>query len=341
MKFSVAREALLDVLAAAETITGSKTNFSILSNILIEAKSGKLIISASNNDITMYAEIIAKIEKKGSVTVLEKILAGIIRELPADDILFELTETSMIQIKSLSPKIRGAYEIIGIPKDDFPAIHAFPEDAACLIFDKLQFKKMIKKTIFAVSADNLKYTLNGVYFEKNGNTVKMIGIDGRRLAHIEKEMKSSDLPDFNVIIPQQILSELLKTINGEGPLKFVFHENRLFFKFDNFVFTSTVVSGKFPNYSLFIPKESKFSFTAINSELISAIKRVAVLVDLESHRVKFHLEKNALQISAQNAELGNASTEIFLEFSGEPADLGFSYQYLIEILREIETEEVI
>lgn len=342
MKFIVKKNNLMSILNASKNISELKTNYSILANILIETKSGgKLAVSASNMDMSMYSEIDANIEIEGSITINEKMLSNIMKEMPNDDILFELKENSIIKIKSLAPKIKCAYDIISMPKDEFPVIETFPVDVPFLTFDKLLFKKMFKKTIFAISPDITKYSLNGVFFEKTSSDVKMISIDGRRMAYIQSDNKNTDdVQDFNVIIPPYIIDELLKIMDGEGILKFSFYNNKLFFQFDNFTFISNVISGKFPNYSLFMPKDEKYFFIAKNDELMNALKRVSILMDVETNKINFTIDKNLLNISAKNFEYGNAEEEIFIEYSGDKIQLAFSNKYLYEILKEIETEDI-
>ncbi len=340
MKFTCQKDDIHKVLAATEAITNTKTNFSILSNVLIETGNNNTVkVKASNMEITFIGSIQAKIAKSGKITIFQNKLAEVIRELPAGDILFELTSANIIKIKSLDKKRRAKTSIHGLPANDFPDIPPFPEQQNFITIDKLYFKKMIQKTIFAVSTDNMKYTLNGVYLENKKNNSKMVAIDGRRLAIINSKLSSSEHDDFATIIPHQFLMEMQKIITDEGPLAYCFANNRLHFKLDNYFLSTNILSGKFPDYNMFIPEKHKNFFSVKTEDLIKAVKLASVMVDTESHKIIFHINDTNLQIAAENNEYGQANEELLIHYEGESISFGLNYKLLIEILKQIEVEE--
>ncbi|MBL8991728.1 MAG: DNA polymerase III subunit beta, partial [Spirochaetia bacterium] len=160
----------------------------------------------------------------------------------------------------------------------------------------------------------------------------------RRLALIQSPLASKE-DEYSLIIPQQVLSQLQKIIQTEGPLEIASAENRIHFRLDNFSISSNVLSGKFPNYNMFIPSSHQNQFAINTAEITGAISLASVLADAESNKMVWDLSGNSLKISAQNADYGESQEEIFVSYKGEEVRIGINYKLLGEILKEIETDE--
>lgn len=341
MKFTCQREDLLKIFQASEPITGSKTNFSILANVLIETRdSSSITVKASNMESTLEGILPAKVAEPGSITLYQIKLNSIIKELPPSEVLIELGEGNRVSVRSLDKKRNVKAVMTGIPKTDFPELPDFPENQPSITLDKLYFKRMIQKTIFAVSNDTSKYTLNGILFEVKDKAIKMVAIDGRRLALINSPLNDPEASDFSTIIPQQVLSQVQKIIHSEGPIQISINENRIHFKFDSLNVSSNTLQGKFPNYNMLIPAESKYHFNSNTSELAQAVSLASVVTDRDSNKLIWDLRENTLGIVAQDQDQSSSNEEIFIKYEGEAMKIGLNYKLLSEILREIETEEI-
>ena len=340
MKFTCNKEDLLKIITAAEPITGLKSNFTILSNILMETRdSDSLIIKASNQEMSMSATIPAKIANPGSITIIQSKLSNIVKQLPEGDIAVEMGKGSMVSIKSMDKKRNANTSLIGLPTKDFPEVPPFSEKSDLITIDKLYFKKMIQKVIFSVSSDNTKYTLDGVLLECSEDRIKMVAIDGRRMAMIENEYPKHQHQPFSAIIPQEFLSQLQKVLLTEGPLMFYFSDNILYVKFDNMECSTSILSGNFPDYKMFIPKTHDHLFNVNTQELVGAINLASVLMDTTSNKLAWKISENTLNISAHNSDYGESKEDIFITYQGPEHNIGINFKLLSEILREIETEE--
>ena len=341
MKFTCQKQDLFPVITAAEFITGNKANFTILSNILLEAKDGEtLSIKASNTEMSLSAVISARVAKTGSITLIQSKLANIIKNLSDEEILFEMTKGSVVSIRSLEKKRNAQSSVIGIPVSDFPDISAFPNESHFVTLDKLQFQKMIQKTIFAISHDSSRYVLNGIYMECEEEKITMVAIDGRRLAKVEMECPKHNHPPFSAILPHPFLIQIQRSITTGGPLMLHVSENRIYCKFDNIELQSSRLSGKFPDYSMFIPKTYDYEFSLLNREILNAINLASVLVDSESNKLIWTISENKLNIRSKNIDYGESNEDIFISYKGKEQAIGLNYKLLSEILREIETEKV-
>jgi len=341
MKFTCDRDEFLTLVADAEPITGTKTNFSILSNVLLETDGdGGLTIMADNMETTLIGKIKAKVVQAGAVTIIQTKLLNILKQFPAGDVLVEMVAGEKVKIKSLDKKRNARAAIKGTSRSNFPEIRNYDEKNQVATIDKLYFRRMIQKTIFAVSNDNSQYTLNGVLFEMKDSFMKMIAIDGRRLALINTTFANEDKKELSVIIPQQTLSMLFKIINTEGPLSIAFQDKRIFFKFDKILLSSNLLEGKFPNYNMFIPARHENFFTANTDDIKKAISLASVLADPETYKMNWFVDENTLKVSAQNSEYGESDEDVFIQYSGKPVKLGLNFKLLGEILKEVETDDV-
>jgi DNA polymerase-3 subunit beta len=285
-------------------------------------------------------------KEDGAVAVNGRKLLSIIRELPENDVVFVSDENNRLTIRSSSKDIDAEFTIAGLPKDDFPDINTEPEDEYVGLNPKV-FKEMIRKVIFSVSNDENKYSLTGVFLEKNNGDLSMVGTDGKRLSLISKKQKELDIlkedffvPYDGVIIPRIVLIEVAKYQFEDEMLYMGFSKNQIFFKYDNINLVSNLIEGKFPDYKKIIPADRERFFTAKRSLLYNAIKRVSILVEESYNQIKLKLTKERLSVSAQNPSLGGAIEEIPVVYGDEDIEIALNYVYLSDCLKEIGSDTV-
>jgi len=340
MKITVNKNDILKIISAADPITSTKSNFSILANVLIETlPDGNVKIMASNMETTLQGVIPAKVGTKGSITINQNKLNNYLKNLPDGDILFSVDDNQKISIKSLNKKRKAQATIIGQNKNDFPDIPPFPENEIITTIEKTYFKYMIQKTIFAVATDTTQHVLNGVLLNIKNGYIEMVAIDGRRLAIIKKELNQPTEKEISVIIPQHVLHNLFKIINNSGPITFAFTNNRIYFKMNDLIISSAIIDGKFPKYDMFIPKSFNHSFSVLTSDMRNAISLAAVLVDAETNKMILNINDNVLNVSAHNNDYGKSNEDIEISYSDDPVKFGLNFKLINEILREIETEK--
>jgi DNA polymerase III subunit beta len=330
MEYSVKKYDLLEELSLTQGVVERKTTIPILSNLLCEAKGNRLTITATDLELSIRTSCEAKVKKDGAGTIPAKKLLELIRLLPDEEIRFKLLENHWMQITC----DRRNYKLVGMSKDNFPALPDFPH-ALVKIPAKL-LAAVIAKTTFAISLEESRYTLNGALLVVKPNSLTMVATDGHRLAMVETDHKFEGLStETRVLVPKKAMNEVQRLAAESGDdatVEFAQDESHLFFQFGGRLLTCRKLTGQFPNYEAVLPRDVNKTVSIERNELQDALRRVSQLADQRSHAVKFVLAKEGLEISASSPEYGEAKEAIEKEYKGEPISIGFNAQYLLDFL---------
>jgi DNA polymerase-3 subunit beta len=330
MEFSVKKFDLLEELLLTQGVVERKTTIPILSNLLCEAKGNRLTITATDLELSIRTSCEAKIKKDGAGTIPAKKLLELVRLLPDEEIRFKLLENHWVQLTC----DRRNYKLVGMSKDNFPALPDFPH-ALVKIPAKL-LAAVIAKTTFAISLEESRYTLNGALLVVKPGSLTMVATDGHRLAMVETDYKFEGLStETRVLVPKKAMNEVQRLAAESGDdavVEFAQDESHLFFQFGGRLLTCRKLTGQFPNYEAVLPRDVNKTVTIERNELQDALRRVSQLADQRSHAVKFVLAKEGLEISASSPEYGEAKEAIEKEYKGEPISIGFNAQYLLDFL---------
>jgi len=335
MKFTCERSILLKEIAIANEIISSKNAISILSNILLEANEGMLTIKATDRYVNFETKVPVDILKEGSVTVFGEKFYGILNSVPDGEIEFEQLDNK-INIKTLAKK--AFFQLKSIASDKFPEFAAAGKE----FFEMpiRNFKEMIQETIFAISDDETRYFMNGVFFEKTEDKFIMVATDGRRLAFINKAAET-EIEDFSgIIIPPKILNIVLKRSGDEGMIKISITDKTIFIQFGSYMLSSVLIEGQFPNYRRVIPESQISQVTVNRQETLDALKRVSLLVEQKSHRVYMGLSSGTASIYCEENDIGNAREEISCKYDGEDVSIALNYRYLEEPFKVMKGDEI-
>jgi DNA polymerase-3 subunit beta len=347
MNITIPKQKMLKYLSYTDTIASSKTTVPVLSNVLIDVVEKNIFFYSSNLETGIKISDTVKIAEDGSLAVNGKKLLSIVRELPDDDIKLTTDEKNRLTVRSESKAIKAEFTIAGVSKEDFPKINTEPEEEFVQL-NPVPFKEMIRKVIFSLSSDENKYSLTGVFLEKNNGDISMVGTDGKRLSLVSCKQKELEIPKDTfyvpydgVIIPKIVLTEVAKyPFEKEEKLYLGFSKNQIFFKYDNINLVSNLIEGKFPDYKKIIPVDREKIFTADRNLLYNAVKRVSILVEESYNQIKLNISKDKLLVSSQNPTLGGAIEEIPIKYSDEDIEIALNYIYLIDCLKEIGTDTV-
>jgi DNA polymerase III subunit beta len=330
MEFSVKRFDLLEELNLTQGVVERKTTIPILSNLLSEAKGNRLTITATDLELSIRTSCEAKVEKEGAGTIPAKRLLELVRLLPDEEIHFRLLENHWVQIVC----DRKTYKMVGMAKDNFPAIPAFPHPLVKIPARVLA--ALIAKTSFAISMEESRYTLNGGLLLLKPETLAMVATDGHRLALVETDHKFAGLNgEVRLLVPKKAMVEvqrLAAEAGDEDQIEFARDDSHLFFQLGPHLLISRMLTGQFPNYEAVLPRENNKSVVLERDELNDAVRRVSQLADQRSHAVKFALSKEGIEVSASSPEYGEAKESIEKEYKGEPLSIGFNAQYLLDFL---------
>jgi DNA polymerase-3 subunit beta len=350
LEISVSRAELLRELTAAQSVVERKTTIPILSNFLFEATVGddgvgRLTITATDLDQSLRTSCAAKVKKPGACTIPARKLYDYIKLLPDGEISMKLMDNHWVQIRAG----RSNTKMVGMARANFPQVPEFPSTGAFKI-SASSLRNMIAKTIFSISNEESRYTLNGALLVLKAESMAMVATDGHRLAHIEKTGESLEgiSGEKKTLIPRKALSELAGLLastdapkDGIQTIEFADDDQTLFFRLGGRVLTSRKLTGQFPNYEAVLPRDNT-KFVIVRSEdLMAAIQRVAQFADERSGAIKIRLEQNELKLSAQSTDAGESEDIIETPYNYEPLVVGFNSSYLIDFLRAIgETGEV-
>jgi DNA polymerase-3 subunit beta len=336
MEISVSRSELLRELTATQSVVERKTTIPILSNFLLEASvdgdEGKLTITATDLDQSIKTSCKAKVKKPGSCTIPARKLYDYIKLLSDGDISIKLMDNHWVQIRSG----RSNTKMVGMARANFPQVAEFPAVGLTKI-PVVALKSMVSKTIFAISNEESRYTLNGALLILKAESLAMVATDGHRLAHIEKtgETLTNINGEKKTLIPRKALSELQSLLSNteEEAIEFADDEHTLFFKVGPRTLTSRKLTGQFPNYEAVLPRDNN-KFAVVRSEdLMGSIQRVAQFADERSGAIKMRLENNEMKISSSSTESGESEDTIETPYTFDPLVVGFNSQYLIDFLK--------
>ncbi len=334
MQFSIERNALQKELGLVQGIVERKSTIPILSNILIESVSANTIrIIATDLDVTIRCDTEAEeVTTPGAMCIQARKLFEIARLLPEAPVRFKKEENDWVTVECGSFKSR----MPGVSRESFPDVPNVKAPEMQLPAGVM--KVLIERTIFASTQEESRYTLSGAKFICDKSGVKMVATDGHRLAYVASKEAGGkqEQGEVDVLIPRKTLAELTKlTAEFEGELGVSTDENHIYFQLGPRALISRMLAGQFPNYEMVLPKgnERKALFDA--AALNQAIRRVGLMADERSRAVRFQLAKNALAISSQSAELGEAREIVNTEYEGDDVEIGFNAQYLQEYLNVV------
>ncbi|MEL3908541.1 MAG: DNA polymerase III subunit beta [Treponemataceae bacterium] len=337
MKFNFEKSALLKELIIAQEIIATKTAVSILSNVLLAVKDGKLTIRATDVKVNFETTIPVEVIEEGKTTVFCDKLVSVINSLPDGEI--EVSEKDQsLNIRSIEKKAK--FQLKTIADNDFPSFVG-PADIEFFEIPAKDLKEMISNTIFAVSDDQTRYFMNGICMKKTSSGILFVATDGRRLSYIKRTLDLGGEDYEEVIIPTKILTIINKRLTENGNVSIGFNEKFIFFDFNNYKFSSPLIEGKFPNYERVIPETQEKQFEVNRVMFLDAIKRVSLLVERNLKRIYFELSNGKLSISSNEKEVGNAFEEIACTYNDEDEKFAFNYSYLEEPMKVMDSESVI
>ena len=341
MKISVERSNIFKSLSHVQSIVEKKNTIPVLSNILIEAKNNCLTLSATDMDISITEMLNCNIIEEGSITVAAHTLYDIIRKIPeGNEVEFISNDGNRFSIRSGNSK----FSLACLPKDDFPVIEINQLKSEINIDAKILLN-LIEKTKFAISNEETRYFLNGIYFhQKNqGESILcLVSTDGHRLAKIEykSEENINDLP--GVIIPKKTINELCKLLaECDSNIKINLDPNKIIFYIDEIVLISKLIDGNFPDYEKVIPKDNEEILTVERVVFSDAVDRVSTIASERSPAIKFKLLQNLMNLTSIDAESGSATEDIVTQYNGQQIEIGFNSKYILEMINQLDDEKII
>jgi DNA polymerase III subunit beta len=337
MEITVSRQDLVRELTATQSVVERKTTIPILSNFLLEAEGERLAITATDLDQAIRTSAAVKVKKPGSCTIPARKLYDYIKLLPDGEISIKLLENHWVQIRSG----RSNTKMVGMARANFPQIPEFPTVAVTSL-SAAALRTLVARTIFAISNEESRYTLNGALLILKSESLAMVATDGHRLSFVEKPNETLEgmSGEKRVLVPRKALQELqqLLTNTDAEKIEFADDEHTLFFRVGHRTLSTRKLTGQFPNFEAVMPRDNSKFAVVRSSELSAAIQRVAQFADERSGAIRLRLESNELKISANSTESGESEDTIDTPYSGEPLVVGFNSVYILDFLKALNNE---
>lgn len=337
-EFVVSRQDLLGEIAQIQGAINRKVAIPILGNILFQATSQVLHMTATDLDLSIRTSCAAKVAKQGVITIPGRKLYDYLRLLPDGDINVKVLANNWVQLRSG----RSHTKMVGLPRTNFPNLPLFPREAALKI-DAEVLCNLIARVVFAISSEESRYTLNGALVVFNPQGTTMVATDGHRLALAEHAKANPSITqETKILIPQKALQEIGSLIakSSPGSIHFAESDSTLFFVIGKRLVTARRLAGRFPNYEAILPRDNSSAVVISRDELCSSVMRVAQFADERSNAIRLRLEKNEAKLSSSTVEAGESEDVLRVKFNGDPTTIAFNSHYLLDFLRVVDTEHV-
>ncbi len=338
MRVTIERALFLKALNHVQSVVERRNTIPILSNVLVQADGGTLKLTATDLDIEIVETVAAEVGRAGSITVPAHMLYDIVRKLP-DGAQLELEQTGDVgRVSVFAGKSR--FSLQSLPPEDFPDLaqgdmgNSFTVGAADL-------RGLIEKTRFAISTEETRYYLNGIYLHEKGASLRAVATDGHRLAQAQVDLPKGAKGMPGVIVPRKTVLDVVKLLEGEdGEVEVSLSTSKIRFTIGSVVLTSKLIDGTFPDYERVIPKNND-KVAEMDTRIFSqAVDRVSTISLEKGRAVKLNLSAGRLVLSVTNPDSGSAEEEMAVDYAAEPLEVGFNARYLLDVAAQIGAENM-
>jgi len=337
MEFTVSKADLVRELGLSQGVVEKKTTIPILSNVLLEAIGDRLFLTATDLELGLRTSCPAKVKKEGSGTIPAKKLLDFVRLLPDAEITVKFGDNHWASLTCGRSRTR----IAGMSRESFPELPPMPESVAEL--PAKQLTAMISRTMFAISMEESRFTLNGALHLLAPNGLTMVATDGHRLAYVHKPAAegAAGHVSYRALVPRKAMGEILKLADDpEAQVRFAGDDNHLFFEFGPRLLITRKLTGNFPDYERVLPQDNTNISRISKDEVEAAIERVAQFADERSRAIRVQFTTGEVRIFSSSLETGESEESVPSEYSGPDLEIGFNAQYLLEFLRAVPQDQV-
>lgn len=336
MKFTIARSHLLKPLQQVSGALGGRPTLPILGNLLLKVDNNTLSMTATDLEVELVARLSLEGEAEaGSITVPSRKFLDICRGLPDDAVITVVLEGDRVQLRSG----RSRFSLTTLPANDFPNIEDWQSELEITV-TQAQLRGLIEKTQFSMANQDVRYYLNGMLFEIDGSTLRSVATDGHRMAVAQITLES-ELGTQQVIVPRKGIQELVRLLDApDSPVTLQIGQSNLRADVNNFIFTSKLVDGRFPDYRRVLPQQTNKTLEAGCEGLRQAFSRAAILSNEKFRGVRVNLDGGEMRITANNPEQEEAEELLDVSFEGEALEIGFNVSYVLDVLNTLKCDTV-
>jgi len=338
MEIKINREELKKALYWTLNVVERKTTKPILSNALLQSGTDQLKISATDLEVGVSVEAPAQVKAPGQVAVPAKNLYEIAKELRAEEVTIRQKDNQWLEILAGASK----FKVVGLPAQEFPTMPELSKKKP-LAIDSASLKHMITHTLFAVSTDETKYNLSGVFLEATGDKkLRMVATDGHRLSMAERELPQAVSLPKGVLLPRKGVLELEKLLQvDEGVVPLAIEGRNVMVQYGPVTLFIRLIEGDFPDYQQVLPKKNDRTVMLSRESFLGALKRVSLLSQDHNRGVKMTFSSGHLELLCSNPDLGEAREELECEYKGDLLEVGFNYRYFLDVLSVLKDDIVL
>lgn len=335
MKFEAQKEDLLACLQKTDSVVTSKSTLPILANVLLEARSGKVVCTARDLQVGMRCETRASVSQAGATTLPGGTLSAMIRELPSARVTVEVNKENVATIRSGA----SLFKLPGMSEKEFPRIGDFTGPPLFSIPQRA-LRGMLRRTSLAASRDTLREVLAGVCFSLAGKRLTLAATDGKRLSRDSYEVTAADGSSMTVIVPIRSVQELEKRLEDKGDALIFRSESQIGFKIGTDLLVSSLIEGRFPDYEGIIPKSSAARAVLDREKFAALVRQVSLVTTAESNAAILSFSQENLIITARTPALGEATVATPVKYEGKPLVISFNPAYLGDVLNAMDENEI-
>jgi DNA polymerase-3 subunit beta len=335
MKLSATRDVLLKPLQAVIGVVERRQTMPILSNVLLVAKEGELLVTATDLEVELVAQASVDVQAGGEITVSGRKLLDICRALPEGSEIAVSVSGEKLHVRSG----RSKFALATLPAAEFPSVEDIKASQNISVSQEL-LGRLIEKTHFSMAQQDVRYYLNGMLLETGGQHIRSVATDGHRLALCQAELDGAKLEEQQVIVPRKGVLELQRLLTGEGNVDVVLGANHVRIQLDGIRFTSKLIDGRFPEYDRVIPRDSSNEVRSDRTVLRGGLQRTAILSNEKYRGIRLIIRDDALVLQAHNPEQEEAEEELEVSYKGDDIEIGFNVNYLLDAIGAVDGEEV-
>lgn len=334
MKMMCQRQKLNEAVLNIQRAVSTKSSVPALEGILLKAKENEITLCGYDLELGITTKIEAEVEEPGNIVLSARLFGDIVRRLPGESVYLSVDSKNMTRIKS-GP---ANFSIAGIPAEEYPELPVLTDETSILI-ESSMLKGMIRQTIFAIAESDAKPIHTGTLFELSENKIKLVSVDGYRLAMREEQIQCAE--EISFVVPGKTLTEALKLLSDdEKPIEISVGRRHLLFKIGDYTVVSRLLEGEFLDYKAAIPSTSSTEIIVSARTFIDSVERVSLLItDRLKSPVRCLFEDNEIKVSCSTA-IGHANDQIDAKISGSNVEMGFNNRYVLDALRNAEGDEV-
>ena len=336
MKFSIERSHLLKPLQQVSGALGGRPTLPILGNLLLKVEENTLSMTATDLEVELISRVTLEGDvEAGSITVPSRKFLDICRGLPDDAVITFVLDGDRVQVRSG----RSRFSLATLPANDFPNIEDWQSEVEVSV-TQAELRGLIEKTQFSMANQDVRYYLNGMLFEIDGTILRSVATDGHRMA-VSQVQLGADFANKQIIVPRKGVQELVKLLDApEQPVVLQIGSSNVRAEVNNFIFTSKLVDGRFPDYRRVMPQTTTKTLEANCDELRQAFSRAAILSNEKFRGVRVNLADSEMRITANNPEQEEAEEMLDVTFEGDAIEIGFNVSYVLDVLNTLRCEKV-